>query len=87
MDPPPPPTGTGPAPPPPAAEPAAPAESRVPESVREALRQGPVAVERIDPDAGVDPDDPVVDDGSQDAEALLAEHLGAEIIDESPYGS
>ncbi|MFS0885906.1 DNA polymerase III subunit gamma and tau [Aeromicrobium sp. 179-A 4D2 NHS] len=81
------PTGSTPAPPPAAPAPAAPAESRVPESVREALRQGPVAVERIDPDAGVDPDDPVVDDGSQDAEALLAEHLGAEIIDETPYGS
>ncbi|WP_376785981.1 MULTISPECIES: DNA polymerase III subunit gamma and tau [Aeromicrobium] len=63
-----------------------PQESRVPESVREALRQGPVPVERLNPDAGVDPDDPVVDDGSQDAEALLAEHLGAEIIDETTHG-
>jgi len=69
----------------PAPPPAAPTESRVPESVREALRQGPVAVTRVDPDAGVDPNDPVVDDGSHDAEALLAEHLGAEVIDETPY--
>ncbi|GAA3537564.1 hypothetical protein AFL01nite_12320 [Aeromicrobium flavum] len=70
----------------PAPAPAAPTESRVPESVREALRQGPVPITRVDPDAGVDPDDPVVDDGSQDAEALLAEHLGAEVIDETPHG-
>nr|WP_255499563.1 DNA polymerase III subunit gamma and tau [Aeromicrobium senzhongii] len=69
----------------PAAAPSAPTESRVPESVREALRQGPVPITRVDPDAGVDPNDPVVDDGSQDAEALLAEHLGAEVIDETPY--
>lgn len=81
------PTGSTPAPAStPAATPAAASESRVPESVREALRQGPMAVERVDPDAGVDPNDPVVDDGSQDAAALLAEHLGAEIIDESPHG-
>lgn len=66
--------------------PAGPQESRVPESVRDALRQGPVPIERLDPDAGVDPDDPVVDDGTQDAEALLAEHLGAEIIDETTHG-
>ncbi|WP_194956324.1 DNA polymerase III subunit gamma and tau [Aeromicrobium phoceense] len=80
---------TGSAPGAPAAVPQAapvPQESRVPESVREALRQGPVPVERLNPDAGVDPDDPVVDDGSQDAEALLAEHLGAEIIDETTHG-
>ncbi|SKB06765.1 DNA polymerase-3 subunit gamma/tau [Aeromicrobium choanae] len=79
---------TGSAPSAPAASPQAAAtqESRVPESVREALRQGPVPVERVNPDAGVDPDDPVVDDGSQDAEALLAEHLGAEIIDETTHG-
>nr|WP_283251766.1 DNA polymerase III subunit gamma and tau [Aeromicrobium duanguangcaii] len=79
------PTGTTAAPAAAPSAPAAPHESRVPESVREALRQGPVPVERVNPDAGVDPNDPVVDDGSQDAEALLAEHLGAEVIDETPY--
>ncbi|WP_269304281.1 DNA polymerase III subunit gamma and tau [Aeromicrobium sp. HA] len=80
------PTGTAPAPAASAPSPPAPQESRVPESVRDALRQGPVPIERLDPDAGVDPDDPVVDDGTQDAEALLAEHLGAEIIDETTHG-
>ncbi|GAA2083487.1 hypothetical protein GCM10009725_17440 [Aeromicrobium tamlense] len=80
------PTGTAPAPAVSAPSPPAPQESRVPESVRDALRQGPVPIERLDPDAGVDPDDPVVDDGTQDAEALLAEHLGAEIIDETTHG-
>lgn len=78
---------TNPAAAPPAAAatsaPAPPQESRVPASVRDALRQGPVPTTPADPDADVDPNDPVVDDGTQDAEALLAEHLGAEIIDET----
>ncbi len=74
------------APAPTAPAPAAPAESAGAESAREALRQGPSTNGPADPDADADPDDPVLDDGSKDAEALLAEHLGAEIIDESPHG-
>lgn len=69
------------------APPAQPAAERpaatVPDSVREALRASPTPGQsRQDPDAGVDPDDPVIESGAADAEALLAEQLGAEVIDD-----
>lgn len=54
----------------------------VPESIRDALRQPKSVVAPVNPDDAVDPNDPVVDDGGLDAEALLAEYLGAEVIDE-----
>ncbi|TSD64340.1 DNA polymerase III subunit gamma and tau [Aeromicrobium piscarium] len=81
------PGGGGPAPSAPAAQqaPPSPATSAVPESVREALRSGPAPRKAAeDPDAGVDPDDPILDGSSADAEALLAEHLGAQVIDDTP---
>ncbi|OUZ10152.1 hypothetical protein BHE97_08850 [Aeromicrobium sp. PE09-221] len=65
--------------------PPSPPPSAVPESVREALRAGPAPRQAAeDPDAGVDPDDPILDGSSADAEALLAEHLGAQVIDDTP---
>ncbi len=71
--------------PPPQQAPTTPAPSAVPESVREALRNGPGPRRAAeDPDAGVDPDDPILDGSSADAEALLAEHLGAQVIDDPP---
>ncbi|MFD1858363.1 DNA polymerase III subunit gamma and tau [Aeromicrobium camelliae] len=77
-------TGGGQAAAPPAApEPSRPV-ARVPDAVRQALREpAPQRAAAVDPDAGVDPDDPVLDSGAADAEALLAEQLGAQIIDES----
>ncbi|WP_375001051.1 DNA polymerase III subunit gamma and tau [Aeromicrobium sp. CTD01-1L150] len=50
-----------------------------PESVLQAM-SGP-APERVDPDAAVDLDDPVVDTGG-DPEQLLSRELGARVIDE-----
>ncbi len=50
---------------------------------REALRNAATAPERVDPDSEVDPNDPILEVAHQDAESLLAEQLGAEIIDES----
>ncbi len=82
------PGGGGSAPSAPAAQqqtPPSPATSAVPESVREALRSGLAPRKAAeDPDAGVDPDDPILDGSSADAEALLAEHLGAQVIDDTP---
>ncbi|RLV57455.1 DNA polymerase III subunit gamma and tau [Aeromicrobium phragmitis] len=58
--------------------------AQVPDAVRQALREpAPQRAASVDPDAGVDPDDPVLDNGAADAEALLAEQLGAQVIDES----
>jgi len=54
----------------------------VPDSVREALRGGQASPQSQDPDGGVDPNDPVVHEGADDAAALLAEQLGAEVIDD-----
>lgn len=73
--------------PPPAAEPVTPDDLVqaepvvVPASVRQALEQrhAPEPVEN--PDDAVDPNDPIVDDSGMDAETLLKEQLGAEVID------
>ncbi len=54
-----------------------------PEAVRDAM-SGP-APERVDPDAAVDLDDPVVDSGA-DPEQLLSRELGARVIDEIDNG-
>ena len=52
-----------------------------PESVRQAVKDGPPAT-LDDPDAAAHPDDPVID-SALDPEQLLAAELGAKVIDES----
>jgi DNA polymerase-3 subunit gamma/tau len=79
----------------PAAQPAAPAPEPVadgpargvgaPESVRQAMREPASSAPPEDPDAGVSPDDPVVDQGA-DPEQLLSRELGARVIDEIDHG-
>ena len=72
-------------PPEPPAEPAGegrPAPGRgvgAPDSVRQAMREPAAPVE--DPDAGVSPDDPVLE-AESDPELLLSAELGARVIDE-----
>jgi DNA polymerase-3 subunit gamma/tau len=65
-----------------APEPASPAKPvvAVPESVRQAVKDGPGAVPD-NPDAAAHPDDPVID-SDLDPEQLLAAELGAKVIDE-----
>ncbi|WP_203336563.1 DNA polymerase III subunit gamma and tau [Nocardioides limicola] len=68
--------------------PDAPAESSgVPAAVRDALRNGPAEAPAPprDPDADVDPDDPVMDDSDLAGAQLLQRELGAQIIDEIPH--
>jgi DNA polymerase-3 subunit gamma/tau len=51
-----------------------------PESIRQAVKDGPPAT-LDDPDAAAHPDDPVID-SALDPEQLLAAELGAKVIDE-----
>jgi DNA polymerase-3 subunit gamma/tau len=73
---------------PPAPEPVADGPARgvgAPESVRQAMREPASSAPPEDPDAGVSPDDPVVDQGA-DPEQLLSRELGARVIDEIDHG-
>ncbi len=70
-----------------ASPPPAPTETRVSagaEQAREALSAPGVVPEQINPDDAVSMNDPVIEESSAGVEELLAEHLGAEIIDD-PY--
>ncbi len=75
---------TAPVPATPAPPPAVPTGPTGAEQAREAMRNAPANVEQGDDDDNdVDLNDPVIEDNPLDAEALLAERLGAEVIDES----
>lgn len=68
--------------------PEAPAPTRVSagaEQAREALSRTPTAVPPSNPDDAVSMNDPVLEESGAGAEELLAEHLGAEIIDEPKH--
>jgi len=65
-------------------EPVAPAGPSGAEQAREAMRNAPASTEQgDDDDSDINLNDPVIEDNPLDAEALLAEQLGAEVIDES----
>ena len=68
------------APPPQSAQPAAKRGTSAPESVKQAVKDGPPA-ELDDPDAAARPDDPVID-SNLDPEQLVATELGGKVIDE-----
>lgn len=69
--------------------PAAPAAPEPPRTaaganmVREAMNQQPTNMGPSNPDDAVSMNDPVLEESSAGAEELLAEHLGAEVIDET----